>query len=54
LMIRGRKRSIRSPSQSVSNHVLGALDCFRSSSCALPMRVASSMSVSTSRTSPST
>ncbi len=54
LMIRGRKRSIPSPAHSVPNHVLGALGCFRLSCCAPPMGVASSVPVSTSRTSPST
>ena len=53
LMTRGRRRSIPSPSQPVSNHVPGASCCFRSSCWALPKGAASSVPVSMSRTSPS-
>ena len=53
LMICGRRRSIPSPSQPISNRVPGAVCCFRSSCWALPKGAASSTPVLTSRTSPS-
>src|SRR5512142_2089726 len=49
-MIRDRRRSIPSPYQSISNHVPGALCCFRSICCAFPKGAFLSAPFSMSRT----
>jgi hypothetical protein len=53
-MTHGRRMCIPSPSERVSNHILGALYCFRSSYWPPPKGAASSVPVLISRTSPST
>jgi hypothetical protein len=52
-MAHGRRMCIPSPSERVSNHILGASSCFRSSYWAPPKGAASSVPVLMSRTSPS-